>query len=63
MTASEIIREELNKAFPQKNLLNQTDVARYTGLSRQTVKKFYGVGNGVVIHKTTLANMLAGGTK
>ena len=57
---------ELNRIFPEKNLLSLPDVVRYTGLDRRTVmarygKKFTGEKyKSKFINKTDLARAVCG---
>ena len=57
---------ELNRIFPEKNLLSLPDVVRYTGLDRRTVmarycKKFTGAKyKSKFINKTDLARAVCG---
>lgn len=48
----------LNEAFPDKFLLDSTEVSKFTGLERHTVKKKFNF-NGRYITKTQLARDLS----
>lgn len=53
--------ESIIKAFPDKECLTVTDVAQYTGWTRNTVAKrlpFVGEGKGKSITRTILARCL-----
>ena len=39
--------ERLDNAFPDKELLTQTECAKYLGVSNKTVKRRYGIGRDV----------------
>ena len=53
--------ERLDQAFPGRELLTQTEAARYCGVSRITIKDHVGtVPNGTQISKTMLARYLCG---
>lgn len=56
--------ESIIKAFPDKECLTVSDVARYTGYSRNTVSKKYPFveqGGSKSITRTILARCLVGG--
>jgi hypothetical protein len=50
--------ERLNVVFPDKEILKISDVARFSGLSRQTVAKKFPF-KGSYISKATLARELS----
>ena len=59
MNTAQIIVEKLDAMFPDKNLLNMTDIAQYTGLSKPYVKKRFGLSRGKYLDKAVLASILA----
>lgn len=53
--------ERLDRAFPGKELLTQTEAARYCGVNRITLRNQVGtVPGGTRISKTMLARYLCG---
>ena len=59
MEQVEAIVKRLDEMFPDKNLLNVTDIAKYTGLSRKPVQKLIGLTGRDYIDKVSLAIKLA----
>ena len=56
--------ERLDEKFPNKDLLNATDVARFTGIDRKRVKvifkkDFKPYGKSELISKATLARLIS----
>lgn len=49
----------LDKRFPDKEVLNQNEVARFLGIDTRTVKKYYPIKKGVGISKATLARCMS----
>lgn len=60
MEAVNAIVAKLDEMFPERNLLNMTDISKYTGLSLPTIKRKYGLSRGNYIDKHVLAMKLAG---
>lgn len=54
----EMNMERLNKAFPNCELLNISDVARFTGRTSEAVKKFFNF-KGKYISKAEVARTLS----
>lgn len=61
MNSVEAVEKKLDEMFPQKNLLNVTDVAKYTGLSLPYCKKYFNVNKNRLIDKAELARKIVGG--
>ena len=51
--------ERLDQAFPGKELLSAADVAKYTGLHIQTVRKIFPIKPRIGIPKVVLARALS----
>ena len=51
--------DRLDEAFPDRELLSVTEVARYLGKSSQTVAKRFPFRRGLGISKATLARELS----
>lgn len=59
MNTVQVIMDKLDAMFPDKNLLNMSDIAKYTGLSIPFVKKRFGLSRGKYLDKAKLASILA----
>ena len=59
LSEAKVIEAKLDNMFPEKNLLNSTDIQRYTGLSWSAVKRMFGLKRGHYIDKTVLSIRLA----
>lgn len=57
----EAIVRRLDEKFPDKEVLTQADVSRFTGLTRGCVRRRYGVMRDKYIDKITFAMKLVGG--
>lgn len=56
--------EQLNLKFPDKDMLNITDIASFTGFDRRKVKKVFGkdlkiYGKSKSMSKATLARLIS----
>ena len=51
--------QRLKEAFPNKEILNASEVARWAGMSRETVIKHYGIEKNKGISVATLARKLS----
>lgn len=51
--------ERLNEMFPDKELLTRVDVAKFTGLHRQTVAKWFSFSCHGMTSKATLAREIS----
>jgi len=63
MTEVEAIEKKLDASFPTKNLLNVTEVAQYTGMSKNFCKKYFGIDKDHLIDKAALARKIIGRTE
>lgn len=51
--------ELLNQMFPEKQVLNASDVSKFSGSSRETVLRKYPMNANKQISKATLARFLS----
>lgn len=56
--------ERLDKAFPNKEMLNITDIANYTGIDRRRILNTWGtqlkvIGSTKLMSKVALARLLS----
>ena len=59
MTAFDRIMERLDEMFPDRNMLSNADIQRYTGWDYRTIRKKFGIYERQRIDKVVLAQRLS----